>query len=330
MRRFSADLSGYAADASLSVQEYGRFNQHLALLEDQVRVARFLEAIGRAPRGRTVVDIGAGTGIWALSALNRGFEHAFLVEPSLKMCRYAAHLAERNGLEDRVTIIPKALEEIAPGELPDQIDLLVSETLSSVIFGFASWDAMPGLAARVPKSGRVIPARGKLLAALVSKDVSQRGPSYGGLHLLGAMGLELDLFDVTFRSGGNCWDKLGLLWEHHQGNLAPSEIASFDFARRPVIARDGGILTAPRDDVFMGAVLHWSVDMIDGSDCTLSSIDPDLRSWSPLFVRFTAPVRLARGETLPCAIGFEAVDFPYKYAIRLLSDDTALTDRLYW
>lgn len=330
MRRFGDDLSEHAADGRLSVQEYGRFNQHLALLEDKIRVARFLEAIGLAPCGRTVVDIGAGTGVWALSALKRGFEHAFLVEPSIKMCRYASHLAELNGLADRITIIPKALEDIDADDLPDEIDLLVSETLSSVIFGFASWDALPGLAARVPKSGRVVPARGRLLAGLVSRDVSQRGPSHGGLKLLGDMGLELDLFDVTFRSGGNCWDKLGLLWELQRGNLAMNEIASFDFARMPVIALDGGTLEAPRDDVFVGAVLYWSVDMIEGGECTLASIDPELTSWSPPFVRFAAPVRLLCGEMLPCAIGLEAVDHPYKYAIRLLSDGIPLTDRLYW
>lgn len=330
MRRFCDDLSGHAGEGDLSVQEYGRFNQHLALLEDRVRVGRFLEAIGRAPCGETVVDIGAGTGVWALLALSRGFDHAFLVEPSLKMCRYAAHLAELNGLADRITIIPKALEDIDAGELPDEIDLLVSETLSSVIFGFASWDVMPDLVARVSKDGRVIPARGTVYAALVSKDVSQRGPSRGGLKLLSDMGLNLDLFDATFRSGGNCWDKLGLLWEHQQGRLATSEIAAFDFVGQPVVTLDGGTLTAPRDDIFIGAVLYWSVDMIAGGDCTLSSIDPDLTSWSPLFVRFAAPVRLARGDTLPCAIGLEPVDRPYKYAIRLLSGGIPLTERLYW
>ncbi|WP_167384033.1 hypothetical protein [Cereibacter sphaeroides] len=67
LRRFSDDLSANHSDSRLSVQEYGRFNQHLALLEDRVRVAPFLKAIAWVPCGRTIVDVGAGTGVWALA-----------------------------------------------------------------------------------------------------------------------------------------------------------------------------------------------------------------------------------------------------------------------
>ena len=330
MRRFHEDLSNLGKSWDVPVQEYGRFNQHLALLEDRVRVSRFLEAIAFASPGQIVVDVGAGTGVWALAALKRGFEHAFLVEPSLKMCRYAAHLAELNGLSDRVTILPKALEDIGAGDLPENIDLLVSETLSSVIFGFGSWDVLPNLAARVAGTGQIVPLRGRLFAALVTRDVSQRGPSTGGLKLLEDMHLDLDLFDVTFRSGGNVWDKLGLLWDQHRGLLLEGEIASFDFRREPMVCLDGSDLVAPRDDIFVGVVMYWTVDMIEGRGNSLTSIDPNLTSWSPLFVRFRAPVRLLRGETLQCAIAFEAVDHPYKYALCIVGDSIQLSERLYW
>lgn len=330
MAPFHEDLAQAPAAPAAPVQEYGRFNQHIALLEDRVRVARFLEAIALSTPGAVAVDVGAGTGVWALAALRRGYDHAVLIEPSAKMCRYAAHLAERNGLADRITIIPKALEDVAAWELPGEIDLLISETLSSVIFGFGSWDALPALAARVPDGGAIVPARGTLMAALAGHDLSARGPGHGGLWLLGEAGLELDLFDVAFRSGGNVWDKTGLLWDLHRGALLPAEIASFDFRRDPVIDLTGAALTAPSDAVFEGVVLHWNAEMLAGSGRTLSSIDPDLTSWAPLFVRFKAPVRLARGQSIDCAIALDAVDRPYKYAIRLWGDGVPLSERLYW
>jgi hypothetical protein len=42
-------------------------------------------------------------------------------------------------------IIPKTLECVTQADLPEQIDLIVTETVSSFILGFGSWDTMSDL-----------------------------------------------------------------------------------------------------------------------------------------------------------------------------------------
>jgi len=180
-----------------SLEEYGRFQQHLGVLEDAGRIGRFRSAIDTIPAGDVVIDVGAGTGVLGLLSLVRGFRHAILIEPSRKMGAYARHLAELNGFSDRVTVISARLEEVDFSLLPASIDMVVSETLSSLIFGFGSWDFMPALIDRLRDSRNVVPSRGRLLVAPVSRRMATRGPDSDGLQILKNSGLKIDLFEHT-------------------------------------------------------------------------------------------------------------------------------------
>ncbi len=220
-----------------TLEEYGRFQQHIVLLEDRRRLAAYLEALTSTVPGDVVVDVGAGTGILGILALRLGYEHAFLIEPSKKMALYARHLAELNGVLDRVAILTSTLETLRPSELPAQIDLVGTETLSSLLFGFGSWDALPTLAGRLRRPEAVIPFRGELRACLATHDYATRGCDSAGLGLLKTLGIKIDLFERTFRSGGNVYDKRVVASEIQEGTLISARIADFDFSRPNPITR---------------------------------------------------------------------------------------------
>jgi len=101
------------------------------LLLDKVRCDAFREAIHRIVKpGDTVVDLGAGTGLLSFFALQAGARHVYAIEMS-RMIDVAAELIEANGFRGRVTLIRQNSKKV---RLPEQCDVLVSETLSTFCF----------------------------------------------------------------------------------------------------------------------------------------------------------------------------------------------------
>lgn len=309
-----------------SLEEYGRFQQHLVLLEDAGRIGRFRSAIDTIPAGDVVIDVGAGTGVLGLLSLVRGFRHAILIEPSRKMGAYARHLAELNGFSDRVTVISARLEEVDFSLLPASIDMVVSETLSSLIFGFGSWDFMPALIDRLRDSRNVVPSRGRLLVAPVSRRMATRGPDSDGLQILKNSGLKIDLFEHTFRSAGNIYDKAVVACALADGTLQAAELASFDFGRNPPILLDG-VKVAPAPGRSVGIILFWDVQLAARApEEQFTNLDPLVTSWYPYYIEFIRPIETSvhlKLQLVPC-------DAPYTYAFRILADGEPVTNVLYW
>ena len=328
---FSPNFALTVACCPGPLEEYGRFQQHLGLLEDQFRVMAYLNALSSVPIGNTIVDVGAGTGIWGIVGLKRGFERAILIEPSRKISQYARHLAELNGVSERVTIIVSRLEDVSLENLPTRIDLIVTETLSSLIFGFGSWDALPRLAERLSNRAGIIPLRGHLYGSLANRDFATRGPETEGLLALKAAGLSVDLFERTFRSGGNIYKKEPVIKAILHRELLPECIAHFNFLDTDVVGMASATLQAPETGSYLGIVFHWEVQLGDGQATpTLSSLDPRLTSWYPYYVPFLGPIALSTDERLEVRLELHAVDYPYKYAFKISGKNGPLTHMLYW
>ena len=97
---------------------------HGAMLSDRVRMHAYAAALEAAVRpGSVVLDVGTGTGIFALLACRLGARRVYAVEPgdSIHLARAAARDA---GYADRVEFIQGISTEV---DLPERADVMVSD-----------------------------------------------------------------------------------------------------------------------------------------------------------------------------------------------------------
>jgi predicted RNA methylase len=102
----------------------------LPMLNDQGRNAFYRQAIGLAAPGRTVCDIGAGTGLLSIMAVQSGASKVIAVERDPLRCNYLKDILSRTGYSNRV--------EVVEGEFLNtdiNADVYVSETINTQIFG---------------------------------------------------------------------------------------------------------------------------------------------------------------------------------------------------
>jgi len=125
------------------------------MLKDSVRTISYKKAIVNNPhlfKGKTVLDVGCGTGILSMFACQAGAAQVFAVDAS-DILDTARQVIADNGFSDRITCIKGKIEEI---ELPvTSVDIIVSEwmgyflfyesMLNSVIFARDKWLAPGGI-----------------------------------------------------------------------------------------------------------------------------------------------------------------------------------------
>lgn len=108
------------------------FKAHRELLEDRVRNRAFYAALRKRVTGDSVVlDIGSGTGIWAVAAALLGARRVVAVEKDPLLIRLIKNLARENRVQDRIEIIEGDSRKI---KLSREFDLLVSETIGNSAF----------------------------------------------------------------------------------------------------------------------------------------------------------------------------------------------------
>jgi len=125
------------------------------MLQDRIRTDAYRDAICQNPHlftGKTVLDVGCGTGVLSIFAARAGAKQVFGVDNS-NIAIQAKQIILDNGLDKVVTIIQGEVEEV---ELPVKtVDIIVSEwmgfslftegMLDSVIFARDKWLGSGGL-----------------------------------------------------------------------------------------------------------------------------------------------------------------------------------------
>lgn len=94
--------------------DYSTLVQQQGMLQDTVRTSLYQFAIleNKADfAGKTVLDVGAGTGILSFFAVQAGAKQVYAVEAS-GMARKAEKLSQGNGLSHLVTVVNKRVEDM--------------------------------------------------------------------------------------------------------------------------------------------------------------------------------------------------------------------------
>lgn len=83
-----------------------------------------------------VLDIGTGTGLLSMMAVVAGADNVFACDAFTPMLECAKRVVRRNGLEDRIKLIPKRSNELVVGvDIPYRCNLLVTEVFDTELIG---------------------------------------------------------------------------------------------------------------------------------------------------------------------------------------------------
>lgn len=137
--------------------------EHLNLLGDTMRTRSLVEFLGRHAPGRTVVEVGCGTGLLSCIAARMGAEHVYAVEPTARF-EDARRMVEQSGLSDKVTVLHARIQELEP--IP--AGLVFSELLNADPFTEGVLDAMDAAARWKAPDGLLAPVHLDLHVALVA------------------------------------------------------------------------------------------------------------------------------------------------------------------
>jgi len=113
---------------------YAHFGIHEEMLKDEVRTLTYRNSMWHNKhlfKGKTVLDVGCGTGILSMFAAKAGAAKVIGVDMS-SIVDYAQKIVADNNLSDVVTIIRGKVEEI---ELPvPKVDIIISEWMGYCLF----------------------------------------------------------------------------------------------------------------------------------------------------------------------------------------------------
>jgi protein arginine N-methyltransferase 1 len=101
-----------------SIPDYG------AMITDKGRTEPYIEALKSVVKKDTVVlDIGTGTGFFALLACQYGARHVYAIEPN-DAIQVARELADANGFSEKITFIQALSSKIT---LPEKANIIISD-----------------------------------------------------------------------------------------------------------------------------------------------------------------------------------------------------------
>ncbi len=146
-------------------------NYHTLMLADGLRNRLLAKAIRQSVTAETsFLDIGAGTGVWAILAAKLGAKRVVAVEVEECLIPIIYKHAQENGVADRIEIIYGNSNDV---KLKGRFDLIVSELFGGDALGEATVKSFVDIRERfLAPGGILIPQKLKLMAAPAHFDES--------------------------------------------------------------------------------------------------------------------------------------------------------------
>lgn len=145
------------------------------MLEDHKRTGAYYNACIQNMaqfKDKVVLDVGTGSGILAIFAARAGARKVYAVEAT-DMAKHARRLVAAQGLAGTVEVIQGVIESV---ELPEQVDIIISEWMVRGVVGFHLLMAGTDLSADDQGTHRARPLWSLCLAGQVSGHHLPRQP----------------------------------------------------------------------------------------------------------------------------------------------------------
>lgn len=276
------------------------------MIADRVRMDAFCRALRRAIAKESVVlDIGTGTGIFAMLACQMGARKVYAIEPDDAIL-VAREIAQANGLAERIQFVNKLSTDIA---LPEPADVMISD-----LGGLLPWfeNHIPSIVdARnrlLKPGGTLIPQCDVAWAALV--EAPEFYAHYSAGWQRDRFGLDMS---AAQRMATNTLRRMRATPQQILG--APQSWAILDYGTviDPNIAGELS-WTLPRRGVIHGMCLWFDRTLAPGivlSNAPGVAADQAPTIYANLFYPFEAPVQVERDDLVQIKLSASLVGADY-------------------
>jgi ribosomal protein L11 methylase PrmA len=143
------------AESSLATGGFASLLSHFRMVSDSVRVMSYQRAIQRHCGGKTVVEIGCGSGILSIFAAQAGARRVIAIEES-RIADLAMEMFRANGVADRIELRRANSRDVS---LHERADVIIHEVLGSDPFSENLLPFIEDARARfLAPNGRLIPS----------------------------------------------------------------------------------------------------------------------------------------------------------------------------
>jgi protein arginine N-methyltransferase 7 len=164
-----APCNGEVYALAAEVFSYDVPTWYVSMVQDKARHKIYEEAFRRAIKpGSRVLDIGSGTGLFAMMAARMGAAEVITCEQNTVVAAAVSEVVARNGLVDRVRVVAKNSADLKIGvDLNGPADVVVWDNLTRSLIGAGALPTIERAVRHMARPGaRVIPARGAIRVAL--------------------------------------------------------------------------------------------------------------------------------------------------------------------
>jgi protein arginine N-methyltransferase 7 len=246
------------------------------MVRDEARHAAIGRALDRVlVAGGRVLDIGAGTGLFAMMAARAGAAEVISCERNSAVADAARAVIERNGLQEQIKVIHKSSGDVALGvDIPGPADVLTWDNVGSDLVSLGTLPEIEDAVRRLLKpGGAVIPARCEIKAAL-AQDIGLDRRRMGR-----AAGFDLSPFNAFARPS-------------YQIKRAPSGLAlrsnpttlfAFDFQTRPAFGAERVSKPVTGEGGPANGVVQWLEFAIDDYETYSTGADAPSCAFAMIF-----------------------------------------------
>ena len=259
--------------------------EHRVLLNDHIAQESFQKAIHETVQpGDVVLDLGTGSGIHALFAVQAGAKKVYAVDSSA-IIAVAEEIAEENGMADKVEFVVGEFDDV---EIPEKVDVIITHT------GFlVTLAELPKAVKRWLKpGGRIVP--GDIYLSFVPVDVSESYKDIIDFWNTDRYGLKFSAFrkySASFPHTGH--------FERENFLATPVALPKFDLKEVPKKFEWEMTFQAEKSGFISGLLGWYTFNLSENVQITAEPpmrMQPEL--WKQPLLPMKTPVAVEKGQTI--------------------------------